>query len=197
MAKHPGLIQEPMLNGLPLREVQAREKRGQIIDYPGQSWLGETRGEMTGVRLGKDVLPPMAGKTSTNMMVPDKRIPRTPVLELDGGMRMPKQGSPWGQPVPDMGNHSLARLWFRYRAAIDGWLAKTPWMSGASFNFLPLVLILGLGVFLPVKIIFGLVSLFFLPWPGLSNFVSVIGTTAGIGLILYFGVRKLSNTTAS
>jgi hypothetical protein len=197
MRKHPGLTQEPMLNGLPLREVQSREKRGQIIDYPGQRWLGSGRGELMGVTRQKDLmLSPTdmanpAKPAAAKQTLEAKLSPRH--LEREAGTRPPV----FGRPASGDGDRSLGSLWFRYRAAIDGWLAKTPWMSGASFNFLPLALIFGLGVFLPVKIFFLFLSLFLMPWPAVSDVVSGIGTGAGIGAIIYFAIRKLSTTTSS
>jgi hypothetical protein len=188
-----------MLNGIPLSEVQAKEKRGQIVEYPGQLWLGEPRRNLDGLTGSREMALPVPArtglpKTGLPSQGPDRLLTRSKAQEPASILRRLQQGRQSGQYQPNQGTGSLGRLWSLYYEAIAGSLAKTSWMKGASINLLPLALILGLGVFLPVKIIFAILSVFFLPWREVSQFISGMGTVCGIGLILYFVVRKLANT---
>ncbi len=176
MLKLPG-HKEAMLNGIPLSEVQRREKRGQIVNYPGQRWIGR---------------PPVGDRTANQVTVEAfKSAPRA-----NGAGADMKQFKTSDQRAPvDMGGRPSGgggmALWQRYRAAIDGQLAGMSWMKGSSLN-IGIVLVLGLGVALPVKLFFGFFALMLGAFPEVSAVISTSGTIAALGATAYFALRKLT-----
>lgn len=173
MSRLPG-PKEALLNGIPLSEVQRREKRGQIVEYPGQRGIARPTGKAA----------PPIGKT--DMLLTKAQPGRGELPPMAQRKLLWQQADAAGEPKG-------SRLWRAYRDAIDGQLAKSPWMRGSSLN-MSIVLILGLGVWLPVWLFFKFLALFFLAVPSLHAGVSLLGTLFPIGAVLYFAVRKLRGT---
>ncbi len=163
-----------MLNGIPLSEVQRREKRGQIVDYPGQRWIGR---------------PPVGGQTAGPTAVDGFKT--SPGASRAGSDMQPFNSEK--RPRQDMTGRAPGglALWQKYRAAIDGQLAGMSWMKGSSLN-IGIVLVLGLGVWLPVKLVLGFLALILAGWPEGSAIVSTVGTIAAFLACAYFVLRKLT-----
>jgi hypothetical protein len=167
---------EPMLNGLPMSEVQRREKRGQIIDYSSRG-ISPTSIAMSAPKTG--------GRDVVNSSAQADRVwsSSSPKAALERMTDSPKlQRSMTASRHPFM----------RYRDFIDRHLARTSWTQNGKLNVLPLALILGLGVWLPVFLFFGFFALLLSAAPAVSAGVSFTGKIVASLAVGYFIMRKLT-----
>ncbi len=178
MGNLPG-PKEALLNGIPLSEVQRREKRGQIIDYHAM------RGDFASGRPAGQAAPPIG--TSDKLLT--KASPARGALTP-----MAQKRTAWGQLPAAPGVEPKGRRLLRtYRDTIDRTLAGMPWMRGSSLN-IGIVLVLGAGVYLPVWFLFKIIALFFAAVPALSAVFSTFAIIAGLAAVGYFAVRKIRNS---
>jgi hypothetical protein len=195
MSDLPG-PKEAMLNGLPLSEVQRREKRGQIISYGDRA---------TNPRAGaRDIVhsSAQAGRSWTShgpisshsnlsgqkdvLLLMEKALPRRGVLP-------PMQERKAFMNQAELSGVPKARLaWYAYRRAIDRQLAKTSLLNLSHLNMLRLAAILGLGVWLPVRLILLVPLLILGEISGLKPLVITLNLLVPLIAVGYFMVRKIS-----
>jgi hypothetical protein len=175
MANLPG-PKEAMLNGLPMSEVQRRERRGQIIDY-GSRALSPRSAAMVAPSTGSRDIVHSSAQAARNWTDHSPKPARQNSGKQTG---LPGMDSPKRQPL------------LRYRDFIDSALAKTPWIKNRQINALPMIFILGIGIWLPVRLFFGFLAMLFSATPAVSGVFSVLGTILATGAVLYFVVRRIS-----
>lgn len=185
-----------MLNGLPLSEVQRREKRGQIIDYSGQS-MGHSPGRPAGLMAApKSASQDVVQSSAQASRAWASHDPEKPMQKMTGNVPGNLSGKVSMQDAPLPLDTQTRNPVTRYIRFIEGHLARTPWTQGGKLNVVPHALIMGLGIWLPVRLLFGFFAMILSTLPTAAEALSLTGMFAAWIATLFIFLRRIANKGA-